>query len=75
MVIQWEIVPVLAETFGLSRSAVRRDLAGGGFYVLAGGAWQRIPAADDDVFEADGVPARAVLRHGKRDVRTWECPS
>lgn len=70
--IQWEIVPVLADAFGLSRSVVRRDLAGGGFYVRTGGQWQRIPAAADAVFEADGVPARAVLRHGKRDVRAWE---
>lgn len=62
---QWDTVTVLAETFGMSRSEVRRKLAEGAFYIAKDG-WQRIPNKEDDCLEADGTPARAVLRFGKR---------
>ena len=68
---QWEPVPVLALVFGMSRSAVRRDLSAGAFYIRGDG-WTRVEP--DDMFEAPGRPAVAILRHGKRDVRLAEFP-
>jgi hypothetical protein len=61
--------------FDISRSQVRRDLAGGGFYIATESGWEKLGAAADDVLEADGVPAIAKLKHGKRDVRIVELAS